>query len=185
MRESRFPLFALLGSGATGFGIATAGFGIGQFAGSRIGRRAESPRHEKFALLFGWLVGGVTLLACGLIPSNAAVIILFSISGVGAALAGVATTLVLQRHAADAVRARVFAASGSVNIGSIVIAMIVGGALVGPLGPVALCIVCGVVTLIALLPSYLLPPRRGLPWKPDGELAQTTHTKRPRWLFAT
>lgn len=182
---AEFPLFALLGSGATGFGIATAGFGIGQFTGSRLGRRADGARREKYALLLGWLVGGITLLACGLIPSNVAVILLFSVSGVGSALAGVATTLVLQRHAPDAVRARVFAASGSVNIGAIVIAMIVGGALVGPLGPVALCIVCGVVTMLALGPSYLLPPRGGFPWKPEAASVDVPPARRSRWLFAT
>jgi MFS family permease len=182
---AEFPLFALLGSGATGFGIATAGYGIGQFIGSRLGRHAEGPRREKWALLLGWLVGGVTLLACGVIPSNVAVILLFSVSGVGSALAGVATTLVLQRRAPDAVRARVFAASGSVNIGAIVIAMIVGGALVGPLGPVSLCVVCGVVTTLAIVPSYLLPPRGRLPWKPDAERAATPEKRRSRWLFAT
>jgi MFS family permease len=119
------------------------------------------------------------------IPSNIAVILLFSVSGVGSALALLATTLVLQRHAPDAVRARVFAASGSVNIGAIVIAMIVGGALVGPVGPVALCVVCGVVTTLAIVPSYLLPPRGGLPWKPDPERVATPETRRSRWLFAT
>lgn len=182
---AEFPLFALLGSGATGFGIATAGFGIGQFIGSRLGRRAEGARREKYALLIGWFVGGITLLACGVIPSNAAVILLFSISGVGSALALLATTLVIQRHTPDAVRARVFAASGSVNIGAIVIAMIVGGALIGPLGAITLCVVCGVITTLALVPSYLLPPRGGLPWKPDPERVATPEARRSRWLFAT
>jgi MFS family permease len=182
---AEFPLFALLGSGAIGFGIATAGFGIGQFTGSRLGRRADGARREKYALLLGWFVGGITLFACGLIPSNLAVILLFSISGVGSALAGVATTLVLQRHAPDAVRARVFAASGSVNIGAIVIAMIVGGALIGSLGAVMLCVVCGVVTLLALGPSWLLPPRGGLPRKPEEDPVRDPQERRPRWLLAT
>lgn len=181
---AEFPLFALLGSGASGFGIATAGYGIGQFTGARLGRRADGARGEKRALVLGWLVGGVTLFACGVIPSNLAVILLFSAAGVGSALAGVATTLVLQRHAPDAVRARVFAASGAVNIGAIVVAMIVGGVLIGPLGPVALCIVCGAVTLLALVPSWLVPPRGGLPWKPDAEPVRTAGERRSDWLLA-
>ncbi|MGH7484836.1 MAG: MFS transporter [bacterium] len=137
------------------------------------------------AAWLGWLVGGLTLLACGVIPSNLAVILLFSVSGIGSALALLATTLVIQRHTPDAVRARVFAASGSVNIGALVIAMIVGGALVGPLGPVALCVVCGVVTTLALVPSYFLPPRGRLPWKPEAERVEPSETRRSRWLFAT
>jgi len=180
---AEFPLFFLLGTGASGFGIATAGFGIGQLLGARFGRRVDGARGEKRALVLGWLVGGVTLFACGVIPSNLAVILLFSVSGVGSSLAGVATTLVLQRHAPDAVRARVFAASGSVNVGAIVVAMIVGGALIGPVGPIALCLVCGAVTLLALLPSWLLPPRGGLPWKPDPE--PVAASKERRWLLAT
>jgi len=182
---AEYPLFAKLGSGAAGFGIATAGYGVGQFVGARLGRRAEGARGERYGLLLGWLVGGVSLLACGIIPSNAAVIILFSVAGVGSAVAGVASTLILQRHTPDPVRARVFAAAGSVNIGAIVVAMIVGGALVGPLGAVALCTICGIVTLVALIPSWLMPPRGGLPWKPEPERAPTERTARTRWLLAT
>ena len=182
---AEYPLFAKLGSGAAGFGIATAGYGIGRLVGSRLGRRAEGARGEKYGVLFGWCVGGVSLLACGLIPSNIAVIILFSIAGVGSAVAGVASTLIMQEHAPDAVRARVFAASSSVGIGAIVVAMIVGGALIGPIGAVTLCTVCGLVTLIALVPSWLLPPRGRLPWKPDPERVEPPSERRTRWLLAT
>jgi hypothetical protein len=64
------------------------------------------------------------------------------------------------------------------------VAMFVAGFLIGPLGPVALCLVCGVVTLSALLPATLLPPRGGVPWRPDAEAAAEP-TSRHRWLLAT
>jgi len=64
------------------------------------------------------------------------------------------------------------------------VAMFVAGFLIGPLGPVALCLVCGVVTLSALLPATLLPPRGQVPWKPDAEPVAEP-TGRQRWLFAT
>jgi MFS family permease len=112
------------------------------------------------------------------------VIILFSIAGVGDAAALLAGTLLTQRHAPDPVRARVFAAAGSVNTGAMSTAMFVAGFLIGPLGPVALCVVCGVVTLSALLPATLLPPRGQMPWKPEAEPAAES-TGRQRWLFAT
>jgi hypothetical protein len=92
--------------------------------------------------------------------------------------------LLTQRHTPDAVRARVFAAAGSVNIGAMSVAMFVAGFLIGPLGPVALCVVCGVVTLSALVPATLVPPRGSVPWKPDPERA--TPPRRPgRWLLAS
>lgn len=182
---AEYPLFVVLGSGAAGFGIATAGYGVGQFVGARLGRRAEGPRGEKNALVLGWLVGGVSLLACGIVPSNVAVIVLFSVAGVGSAVAGVASTLILQRRSPDPIRARVFAASASVNIGAIVVAMIAGGALIGPLGAVALCVVCGVVTLVALVPSLLMPPRGGLPWSPEPERVEGQQPGRTRWLLAS
>ena len=182
---AEYPLFAQLGSGAAGFGIATAGYGIGQFTGARLGRRAEGARGEKLALVLGWLVGGVSLLACGIVPSTTAVIVLFSVAGVGSAVAGVASTLILQRHSPDPVRARVFAASGSVNIGAIVVAMIVGGALIGALGAVALCVVCGIVTLLALVPSSLMPPRGGLPWRPEPERSPRVESPTVRRLSAS
>jgi MFS family permease len=178
------PLFAHLGSGALGFGIATAGYGVGNFVGSRFGRRAEGGFREKQALFFGWLVGGVAIVLCAVSPTTISVIVLFSIAGVGDAAAILAGTLLTQRHTPDAVRARVFAAAGSVNIGAMSVAMFAAGFLIGPLGPVALCVVCGVVTLSALVPATLVPPRGNVPWRPDPEGA--THPRCPgRWLLAS
>ena len=180
-----FPLFATLGSGALGFGIATAGYGIGNLLGARIGRRAEGQHREKQLLFFGWLVAGLAIVACGIIPSTASVVILFSIAGIGDSAALLAGTLITQRHTLDPVRARVFAASSGVTIGAMSLAMLIAGFLIGPLGPVALCIVCGLVTLSALAPSALIPPRGQPPWKPDPESADTSETRPRRWLLAT
>jgi MFS family permease len=179
-----FPLFAHLGSGALGFGLATACYGIGNFVGARFGRRAEGAFREKQALFFGWLVGGFAIVACAISPSTISVIVLFSLAGVGDSAALLAGTLLTQRHTPDPVRARVFAAAGSVNTGAMSVAMFVAGFLIGPLGPVALCVVCGFVTLSALVPATLLPPRGRVPWKPEVERAQGQE-RRPRWLFAS
>jgi MFS family permease len=181
-----FPLFAQLGSGALGFGIATAGYGIGNFVGSRFGRRAEGAFREKQALFFGWLIGGVSIVACAIAPTTISVIVLFSVAGVGDSAALLAGTLLTQRHTPDPVRARVFAAAGAVNIGAMSVAMFVAGVLIGPLGPVALCIVCGIVTLTALVPATLVPPRGDVPWKPEAERAnEGLRARRYRWLLAT
>jgi MFS family permease len=178
-----FPLFAHLGSGAFGFGIATAGYGVGNLVGSRFGRRAEGAFREKQALFFGWLLGGVSIVACAVSPSTASVIVLFSLAGVGDSAALLAATLLTQRHTPDPVRARVFAASSSVTTGAMSVAMFAAGFLIGPLGPVALCVVCGVVTLSALVPATLVPPRGRVPWRPDPEAATDAAPPR-RWLFA-
>jgi MFS family permease len=178
-----FPLFAMLGSGALGFGIATAGYGVGNFLGARLGRRAEGSYREKRALFYGWLVGGLAIVACGVAPSTVSVIILFSIAGAGDSAALLAGTLITQRHTPDPVRARVFAASGSVNTGAMSLAMFVAGFLIGPLGPVALCVVCGAVTLTSLVPSACVPPRGRPPWRPDPERVRTREPARRRWLL--
>jgi hypothetical protein len=178
-----FPLFAQLGSGAFGFGIATAGYGIGNFVGARFGRRADGAFREKQALFFGWLIGGVSIVACAVGPSTASVILLFTLAGAGDSAALLAGTLLTQRHTPDPVRARVFAASSSVSTGAMSVAMFVAGFLIGPLGPVALCIVCGVVTLSALVPATLVPPRGQVPWRPDPEAATDAAPQR-RWLLA-
>jgi hypothetical protein len=179
-----FPLFAHIGSGAFGFGIATAGYGVGNFFGARLGRHAEGAFREKQALFFGWLVGGAAIVLCAVDPSTASVVILFSIAGAGDSAALLAGTLLTQRHTPDPVRARVFAASGSISTGAMSVAMFVAGFLIGPLGPVALCVVCGVVTLSALLPARLLPPRGQIPWRPDAAPSAEPVRSR-RWLFAT
>jgi MFS family permease len=179
-----FPLFAHLGSGAFGFGVATAGYGVGNFVGARFGRRAEGAFREKQALFFGWLVGGVSIVACAVDPSTASVIVLFTLAGVGDSAALLAGTLLTQRHAPDPVRARVFAVSSSVNTSAMSVAMFVAGFLIGPLGPVGLCVVCGVVTLSALVPATLVPPRGQVPWRPDPQCA-TDAAGRRRWLLAS
>jgi MFS family permease len=179
-----YPLFAKLGSGAFGFGLATAGYGIGNLVGARLGRRAEGALREKRALFYGWLVGGVSIVACSASPTTASVIVLFSIAGVGDSAALLAGTLITQRHAPDAVRARVFAAASSVNVGAMSVAMLAAGFLIGPLGPVALCLVCGLVTLGALLPSAMVPPRGRLPWKAEPQRASGGEPRRSRWLLA-
>lgn len=178
-----FPLFAHIGSGAFGFGIATAGYGVGNFIGARLGRHAEGAFREKQALFYGWLVGGAAIVLCAISPTTASVVILFSVAGVGDSAALLAGTLITQRYSPDAVRARVFAAAGSVNTAAMSVAMFAAGFLIGPLGPVALCLVCGIVTLSALLPATLLPPRGQIPWRPDRE-ATTEAKGRRRWLFA-
>lgn len=180
-----FPLFARLGSGAFGFGVATAGYGAGNLIGARYARNAVGAAREKRALFFGWLIGGVSIVACAVSPTTASVVLLFSIAGIGDSGALVAGTLITQRHTPDPVRARVFAAAGSVNTGAMSIAMFVAGVLIGPLGPVALCLVCGVVTLTALIPSALVPPRGQRPWRPDLEAVASETPKRRRWLLAT
>jgi MFS family permease len=179
-----FPLFAHLGSGAFGFGIATAGYGVGNFVGARLRRRAQTPLREKRALFYGWLIGGVSIVACSVSPSTASVVVLFSIAGFGDSAALLAGTLITQRHTPDPVRARVFAAANSVNTGAMSLAMLIAGFLIGPLGPVALCFVCGVVTLSALVPAARVPPRGHSPWKGDPEYAGP-EPKRDWWVFAT
>jgi MFS family permease len=181
---AEYPLFEKLGSDALGFGIATAGYGVGQFVGSRAARGLDGPHQEKRRLMYGWLGGGLSILACGIIPSTATVIALFTIAGVAESGANVASSLITQRHTPDPVRARVFAATGAVTMGSVEVAMIVGGALVGLIGPAALCVLCGAVTLLAVLPSSRVPPRGRQPLRPD---AQPTGEPLPRhrWLLAT
>ena len=180
-----FPLFAKLGSGALGFGIATAGYGIGSYIGAHIGRRAEGQHREKQLLFLGWLVAGLAIVACGITPSSASVVALFTIAGVGASAALLAGTLIIQRHTLDPVRSRVFAASSGMNTAAMSLAMFIAGFLIGPLGPVTLCVACGLVTLTALLPSALVPPRGQPPWNPDSEHTDSPETRPRRWLLAT
>jgi hypothetical protein len=65
------------------------------------------------------------------------------------------------------------------------VAMVVAGFLIGPLGPVALCVVCGLVTLSALVPSSFVPARGHPPWRPETERVPDTAPRRRRWLLAT
>ena len=81
------------------------------------------------------------------------------LSSTGSGIAAVAGTNIIQRHATDAVRARVFAAQGTAGLTANMVGLVVVGPLVQALGPRAVYGLGAGVALIATL-TFVIPTSR-------------------------
>lgn len=175
---AEYPLFVSLRGGSEAWGAAVSGWALGSFIAGRVTRREGDAYSERLRLLFGCGIVAVAIGLCGVVPIVGVVVVLFSIGGFAAATRGIAATLIFQRHAPDHVRARVFAAMATSNLGSIGVAMIVSGLVLATLSPAGVCIASGLVGLLALLIAARIPPRRRGPTGFDG--AVVPEAARPR-----
>jgi MFS family permease len=183
---AEYPLFVSLGGGSEAWGAAVSGWALGAFVAGRVIRRQGDAYSERLRLLAGCGIVAVAIGLCGIVPIVGAVVVLFSIGGFAAATRGIASTLIFQRWAPDHVRARVFAAMGTSNIGAIGVAMIVSGVVLATLTPAGVCIASGLIGLLALLIAARVPPRRREPVDSDDTAA--TDAARPahgEWSLAT
>jgi MFS family permease len=169
---AEYPLFVNMGGGSKAYGAAVSGWALGAFVAGRVIRREGDAYSERRRLLLGCGLVAVAIGLCGVVPVVGAVVVLFSIGGFAASTRGIASTLIFQRWAPDQVRARVFAAMGTANLGAIGVAMIVSGVVLATLTPAGVCIASGLVGLCALLIATRIPPRRREPVDYDGAVAE-------------
>jgi MFS family permease len=160
MNTAEYPLFVQLGSGSFAFGISVAGWGLGLVLGARRARNCHDAAAERRLLIAGMALVGVGQLLSGLIPVVAIVVVLFTMAGVGYGASNAASTLVMQRWAPDAVRARVFGAVDSVYSTAIGIAMASAGVLLALLGARGVFVLGGLIALAGVVVAERMPPRR-------------------------
>ena len=176
---AEFPLIVHLGGGSLAWGTAAAGWGVGRVIGARLSRRARGVLLERRLIIAGEIVLGVGTIACGLVPSVPAVVLLFVFLGAGSTAKMTAANLVMQRWAPDPVRARCFAVLSSVASASLGLAIAVAGVLLKPIGPEMVFVVGGSIALLGALPSLWLPPRKQ-PIRPAPEAARSDSRSRSR-----
>ena len=176
---AEYPLFVSLHGGSEAWGAAVSGWALGAFVAGRVIRREGDAYSERLRLLAGCGIVAVAIGLCGIVPIVGVVVVLFSIGGFAAATRGIASTLIFQRWAPDHVRARVFAAMGTANLGSIGVAMIISGLVLAALTPAGVCIASGLVGLLALLIAARIPPRRREPAGVDDDVAADGAPTRP------
>jgi MFS family permease len=176
---AEYPLFVSLRGGSEAWGAAVSGWALGAFIAGRVIRREGDAYSERLRLLAGCGIVAVAIGLCGVVPIVGVVVVLFSIGGFAAATRGIASTLIFQRWAPDPVRARVFAAMGTSNLGAIGIAMIISGLVLAALTPAGVCIASGLVGLLALLIAARVPPRRRQPADLDGAAVAAASPPRP------
>jgi hypothetical protein len=125
----------LTGLGEAGVGWLNAAWGVGGIAGAAVALRTGA------SLPAGGLLAGAPLIALAAVPAPAPAVVALTILGAGYALVEVAGLTLLQRHAADHLRARAFGVVESTywlttGAGAMLAPPIV--ALAGPRGALAL-----------------------------------------------
>ena len=150
------------GWGSLGYGLITSCWGAGTIVGAWLGRNV---RQDQEAV---WLVGGSAVIALSgfavvLSPWFWLVLVWVTVFGLADGPTQVAEQNLLQRRTPDVVRSRVMGAWEATNHVALVIAFIIGGAIVpviGPKGAYALGGVTGIIGTAMLLPLLRLLPRR-------------------------
>ncbi len=128
------PLAKLLGAGSLGFGLITSLWGIGAVLGALAARRL-SARAEGFAILAGTFGVTIGYMLVALARSFPVVLGGEMVAGFADNYGGVAGTNVIQRTSPDAIRGRVFGAIGMAGMTANIPAFLLGGLLVGAIGP--------------------------------------------------
>jgi hypothetical protein len=148
-----YPLSLALDGGTEGYGAMEALLGGGGLLGAALAGRVLLAGPAR-VLVGGFAAGAAGLALAGAAPILAIALGGMALAGAGRGLGDVAATTMLQAHADDAVRSRVFAAQeGSAHV-AFSAAMLAGGViveLVSARGAFAAAAGCGLVaTLIAV-----------------------------------
>lgn len=150
------------GWGSLGYGLITSCWGAGTIVGAWLGRNILEDREAV------WLVGGSATLAFTgfavfLSPWFWLVLVWVALFGLADGPTQVAEQNLLQRRTPDVVRSRVMGAWEAANHVSLVVAFLIGGAVVPVIGPKAAYLLGGVTGLMGtalLVPLLRLLPRR-------------------------
>lgn len=155
------------GWGSLGYGLITSCWGAGTIVGAWLGRNVRQDQEGV------WLVGGSAVIALTgfavfLSPWFWLVLVWVALFGLADGPTQVAEQNLLQRRTPDAVRSRVMGAWEAANHVSLVIAFLIGGAVVPVIGPKAAYLLGGVTGLIGT--ALLVPLLRWLPRRPVGSI---------------
>jgi len=148
------PLARGFGVGAFGYGLIDTFFGAGALVGALLATRVI--REER-----RWVAAGMVAVVAGwatiaLTPWFALVLVASASAAAVDAIGEVAGTNIIQRHATDAVRARVFAAQGTAGLVANMVGFVIVGPLVEALGPRAVYGLGAGVAVIATL-TFVIP----------------------------
>jgi MFS family permease len=152
------PLARGFGVGAFGYGLIDTFFGAGALVGALLATRLVKQGERT------WVAAGMVAVAAGwatiaVTPWFALVLVASAFAAAVDAMSEVAGTNIIQRHATDAVRARVFAAQGTAGLTANMVGFVVVGPLVQALGPRAVYGLGAGVALIATL-TFVIPTSR-------------------------
>ena len=153
----------VLGASPAAYGLVGAVFAVGMLAGQQLAARGHGERGQARLLVIGAAVLVAALLGVAASPTVLVAALCSAVVGVGNGLLGVSGQVLTVARAPQEVRGRVFAATGGAFQAASVVALVVGGALVGVLGVrgvvAAAAAACGLAVAITA-PALLRSTRR-------------------------
>jgi len=152
----------VLHTGASGYSLLLASFGVGSIAGAIItASRGQAPRRG--GLMLACFAGlGLCTIGAALSRSQAASMVLLAGSGFGLAMAFSILNSLVQENAPDELRGRIMSVFGLAFRGGSPVGSLVAGALVRSAGAPAVMVgYAGLLVVVAL--ALRLRPPRGLP----------------------
>lgn len=148
------------GWGSLGYGLITSCWGGGTIVGAWLGRNVREDREGAWLVGFSGLVA-LTGFGVALSPWFWLVLVWIALFGLADGPTQVAEQNLLQRRTPDLVRSRVMGAWEAANHAALVVAFVIGGAVVPVVGPRGAYVLGGVTGLIGT--AMLVPLLRWLP----------------------
>lgn len=148
------------GTGSLGYGLLTACWGGGTIAGAWLSRHVDERREARWIVVCSGLMA-ITLLGVALSPWFWVILLWVAAFGLADGPTQVVEQNLLQRRTPDAIRGRVMGTWEAVMQAVIVIALLLGGAIVAAAGPKSAFVFGGVTGAIGA--ALLLPLLRWLP----------------------
>jgi MFS family permease len=163
---AEYPLFASIGAGKVGFGIAVSAWGLGQIAGAKLASRIVGARLERLAIITGCALTSVVVGIFGGIPVFLLIAALSIVGGLGNALLNIGLVMSVQRWSPPDAQSRTFAAVEALANTAVGISLIAGGLLLAPLGPRGVYLLAGGLGVLAVIIAFRIPRERA-PLKTD------------------
>jgi MFS family permease len=163
---AEYPLFASIGAGKVGFGIAVAAWGVGQIAGGKLASRIVGARLERLAIITGCALTSVVVGIFGGIPVFLVIAALSILGGLGNSLLNIGLVMSVQRWSPPEAQSRTFAAVEALANTAVAISLIAGGLLLAPLGPRGVYLLAGGLGVLAVIIAFRIP-REPAPLKTD------------------
>jgi MFS family permease len=150
----------VLDAGPTTYGVLVAAWTLGMVIGA-VGLARRVPRHAlAVAALGGVALQGAGILGAALGATLALALVGYLVGGTAHGLKNVALRTLIHHRVPEALRGRAFAAYNSARNGAELVALAVGGALVGFAGAQPTLALAGAVPLALALVALLLISRR-------------------------
>lgn len=157
MNVAELPLFASIGAGKVGWGVAMAAWGGGQISAGRFASRIANARIERLALIAGCALASVGIALSGAIPVFVVVAMLFVAAGFGNTLINLALVLSVQRWAPPQLQGRTMAAVEALANAAVGVSLLAGGLLLAPLGARDVFLLSGGLGCVGVILALRIP----------------------------